>query len=175
MYNVILFRALVVRLISFSLRARDAVLDWIPVNSYLYDVSFDGLPLDRRSKMKRPSSVVGSAYALIECSSRAKDEFYQELYRLLLSVSPADVVVVVGDFKLQLRYSAEMEQNIGGQFSVPVNCTGDDEHLIHLSSHQVLSPANICFCHKKWYRLTWRLPSSSQSCTRINHIVSGQR
>ncbi|VDP40026.1 unnamed protein product [Schistosoma curassoni] len=66
--------------IALSMRAEQALLEWIPVNSRLCPVRLNGSVRTRKDRDTRRCLFVVSAYALTDCSSdEVKDEFYRKL------------------------------------------------------------------------------------------------
>nr|CAX83711.1 endonuclease-reverse transcriptase [Schistosoma japonicum] len=158
------------------MRAEQALLEWIPVNSRLCAVQLNGSVRTQRNRDTRRCLFVVSAYAPTDCSpDKLKDEFYRNLCELLQKAKHSDIVVVAGDFNAQIGSLDQTERHLGGYFSVPAQRTDNGDHLLQLCSDNRLFLANTNFRHKERHRLTWRPPSPRQRWTQIDHIAISHR
>lgn len=78
----------------------------------------------------RLCSFVVYVYAPTDCGSpEAQNRFYWKLSRSLRIVLLTILVVVGGDFNVQIRYLAQTEHHIRGQFFVPVDRADNNDRL----------------------------------------------
>ncbi|CAH8430348.1 unnamed protein product [Schistosoma haematobium] len=162
--------------IALSMRAEQALLEWIPVNSRLCAVRLNGYVRTRKDRDTRRCLFVVSAYALTDCSSDdVKDEFYRKLSELLQKAKRSDIVLVAGDFNAQIGSLNQTERHLGGYFSIPTQRTDNGDRLLQLCSDNRLFLANTNFKHKERHRLTWRPPTPNQRWTQIDHIAISHR
>ncbi|CAH8613030.1 unnamed protein product, partial [Schistosoma mattheei] len=149
--------------IALSMRAEQALLEWIPVNSRLCAVRLNGYVRTRKDRDTRRCLFVVSAYAPTDCSSdEVKDEFYRKLSELLQKAKRSDIVLVAGDFNAQIGSLNQTERHLGGYFSIPTQRTDNGDRLLQLCSDNRLFLANTNFKHKERHRLTWRPPTPNQ-------------
>ncbi|CAH8648439.1 unnamed protein product [Schistosoma mattheei] len=162
--------------IALSMRAEQALLEWIPVNSRLCAVRLNGSVRTRKDRDTRRCLFVVSAYAPTDCSSdEVKDEFYRKLSELLQKAKRSDIVLVAGDFNAQIGSLNQTERHLGGYFSIPTQRTDNGDRLLQLCSDNRLFLANTNFKHKERHRLTWRPPTPNQRWTQIDHIAISHR
>ncbi|CAH8485715.1 unnamed protein product [Schistosoma margrebowiei] len=162
--------------IALSMRAEQALLEWIPINSRLCAVRLNGSVRTRKDRDTRRCLFVVSAYAPTDCSSdEVKDEFYRKLSELLQKAKRSDIVLVGGDFNAQIGSLNQTERHLGGYFSVPAQRTDNGDRLLQLCSDNRLFLANTNFKHKERHRLTWRPPTPNQRWTQIDNIAISHR
>ncbi|CAH8440761.1 unnamed protein product, partial [Schistosoma bovis] len=149
------------------MRAEQALLEWIPVNSRLCAVRLNGSVRTRKDRDTRRYLFVVSAYAPTDCSSdEVKDEFYR-----IQNAKHSDRVLLAGDFNAQIGSLNQTERHLGGYFSIPAQGTDNGDRLLQLCSENRLFLAKTNFKHKKRHRLTWRPPTPNQRWAQIDHIA----
>ena len=85
------------------MRTKQALLEYIPVNSRLGAVRLKGTVRIRKNKDMPLCSFVVYVYGLADCSSdEIKDEFYRKLSDLFQKSKLSVVVIVAGDFIAQV-------------------------------------------------------------------------
>ncbi|KAK4474221.1 hypothetical protein MN116_000067 [Schistosoma mekongi] len=162
--------------IALSMKAEQALLDWIPVDSRLCAVRLNGSVRTRKDRDSRRCLFVVSAYAPTDCSlDEVKDEFYRKLSELLHRAKHSDLVILAGDFNAQIGSLNQSKRHLGGCFSVPAHRTDNGDRLLQLCSDNRLFLANTNFKHKERHRLTWRPPDPTQRWTQIDHIAISHR
>ena len=80
-------------------------------------------------------------------SDAAKNDFYDELNRLLNMRQLSDIVLVAGELSTS-------EQGLGGPFVLAFKSTDNGDRLLHLCSTHGLFLANTNFRHRKIHRAT---------------------
>lgn len=144
------------------MRVEHELLDLIQINSRLCAVRLNSLVCVNSNRLKRRYLVVVSVNTFTDRgSSEAKDEFYKELSRLVLSVHCA-TVVGVADFNAQLGCLAKTGRHFGGSYPVPAERTDNGDRIIQVCSHHRLLLTNTNFCHEEQHQLTRHPPLSSK-------------
>ena len=137
-----------------------ALLNWIPVNSRLCIARFSSsVKVDQNRSQKRTLFVISLHAPTNSSEDASKEEFYDELNRLLNMRQSSDIVLVAGDFNAQLGERSTSELGLGGRFTLGSKCTDNGDRLVHLCSTHGLFLANTNFRHKKIPRATWRSPN----------------
>ncbi|CAH8635224.1 unnamed protein product [Schistosoma curassoni] len=128
------------------MRAEQALLEWIPVNSRLCAVRLNGSVRTQKDRDTRRCLFVVSAHAPTDCSSdEVKNEFYRKLSELLQKAKRLDIVLVAGDFNAQIGSLNQTERHLGGYFSIPAQRTGNGGGLLQLCSDNRLFLTNTNF------------------------------
>ena len=83
----------------------------------------------------------------------AKDDFYDELNRLLDMRQSLDIVLIAGDFNAQLSEISTSELGLGGHFTLGTKRTENGGSLLHLCLTHGLFRANTNFTPKRYTRL----------------------
>ena len=162
--------------VALSPKAESALLDWIPVNSRLCAVRLSGSIKINAGRCGKRCLFVVSAYAPTDSSSEnEKDEFYQDLSRLLRSARRTDIVILAGDMNAQVGRLSPEEAQLGGRFGVDAVRTDNGERLLQLCADHRLFLASTNFQHKRSHRVTWRPPTTRQPWTQLDHMAISYR
>ncbi|CAH8429248.1 unnamed protein product [Schistosoma intercalatum] len=162
--------------IALRMRAEQALLDWIPVNSRSCAVRLNGSVRTRKDRDTRRYPFVLYAYAPTDCSSEGlEDEFYRKLSEILQKANRSDIVPTGGDFNAQIGSLNRKERHLGGYFSILVQRTDNGDRLLQLCSDNRLFLANTNFKHKERHCLTWQPPTPKQRWTQIDHTAISHR
>ncbi|KER28315.1 hypothetical protein T265_04844 [Opisthorchis viverrini] len=113
--------------VALSLEAENVLLDWIPVSSRLCAV-----------RLSDPIKI-NVAYAPTGSSSETeKDEFYQNLSRLLRSARRMDILILVGDMNAQVGRLISEEAQLDDPFGVDAERTDNGKRLLQLCADRRL-------------------------------------
>ena len=157
---------------ALSSRAHKALIDWIPVNSRLFAARFSSPVKAGRNRSQKRALFVVSLYIPTNCSDdSAKDEFYNDLNRLLNMKNPSDIVIVVGDYNAQLGKLTTHELDLGGRFALGSQRADNGDRLLHFCSTHGLFLANTNFKHKKIHCATLRSPNPEHPWLQFDHIA----
>ena len=128
--------------IARSYRTQMALLDCAACFS-------SSVKVNQNRSQKRTLFVI-SLYAPTNSSEdAAKEEFYNELNRLLNMRQSSNIGLVAGDVNAQLGELSTSELGLGGRFTLGSKRTDNKDRLLHLCSTHGLFLSNTNFRHKK--------------------------
>ena len=157
---------------TLSSRAYKALIDWIPVNSRMCAACFSISVKVGRNRLQKRTLFMVSLYAPTNCSDDStKDEFYDDLNRLLNMKKPSCIVIVAGDYNAQLGKLATQELDLGGRSALGSQRTDNGDRLLHFCSTHELFLASTNFKHKKIHCTKWKSPNPEHPWIQLDHIA----
>ncbi|XP_024052555.2 uncharacterized protein LOC112104472, partial [Terrapene carolina triunguis] len=103
-----------------------------------------------------------SAYApTLTCSDNSKEQFYEDLDRLIKATPVTDKLLLLGDFNAQVRADSENWKGVIGPHGVGKR-NSNGLLLLSLCSENDLTITNTLFRQADKYKTTWMHPRSKQ-------------
>jgi len=127
-----------------------------------------------RMRTKAGYITVISAYApTLLASDEDKDEFYQRLSDLLLSIPTGHDIALLGDFNARIGADADSWTSFVGRLGVG-KINGNGQRLLELCSLFNLSVASSFFEGSLWSKVTWMHPRSRR-WHQLDHVIIRRR
>ena len=143
-----------------SKRARNALVEWKPINSRLAKARFG-------SRQGTITMIV--CYSPIEADTEnEKDVFYDRLQEEVTLTQKHDILIIVGDFNAKIGCNNTGFENIMGRFSSGLR-NGNGTRLVQMCSNNNLIIGGSLFKHKKIHLDTWISPGGTFA-NQIDHF-----
>jgi hypothetical protein len=141
--------------------AMNAVIGWHPINDRLCSL---------RVRCKYYNVTLINVHAPTEDkSAEVKEEYYDNLERLLAGVPDRDIKIVLGDFNAKIGKESIFFPTIG-RYSLHKTTNDNGSRLIGLAASNNLRIASTIFRHKTIHKGTWKIPGTHRS-NQIDHIA----
>lgn len=142
-----------------------AVIDWKPVN--------DRLCLLRLKCKHRNLTLINVHAPTEEKELEIKEEFYEELDRIISQVPARDIKIILGDFNAQAGREAIYRPTIG-QHSLHRVTNDNGSRMIGLAASNNLRVGSTFFKHKNIHKGTWKIPgrrTRNRAANQIDHLL----
>jgi len=124
-----------------------SVTAWEPVNERLMWI---------RCNAKNVPVTIVQCYAPTDCSDEeAKDVFYDQLERVLSSISKRDILIVMGDFNARVGSDYKTWTKTLGRYGVENGESDNGLRLLDLCATNDLCVLGTFFQHKRIHKYTW--------------------
>jgi hypothetical protein len=142
-------------------KAMDAVIGWLPINDRLCSL---------RVRCKYYNVTIINVHAPTEDkSTEVKEEYYDELERLIARIPSRDIKIVLGDFNAKVGRESVFFPTIG-RHSLHKETNDNGNRLIGLAASNNLRIGSTIFRHKNIHKGTWKIPGTDK-CNQIDHIA----
>lgn len=143
---------------------RKTVIDFQPINKRLCKLRLQG--------KKFNITVINGHAPTEEKDEDEKDQFYEELERIIDSSPSHDMKIVLGDFNAQIGKEPVFIPTIG-KHSLHQKTNDNGERLISFATSRSLVIMSTIFPHKEKHKQTWTSPNGV--ATQIDHILVSNR
>ena len=137
------------------------IIDFVPFNERLCKL---------RIKNRYNNITVLNIYAPTEEKAiEVKEQFYEDLHRIIEDVPKSDTLIVLGDFNAQLG-TEDYFRNVTGKYTLHEITNVNGEMLCQLAVLNRLEVMSTQFQHKKIHKGTWISPDQN-TLTQIDHVL----
>ena len=145
---------------------KNSIIECMPVNERIIAIRVAGTPLNM--------TIVQVYAPTSECSEEVIDDFYEELEKLLRTVSRKDILVVQGDFNAKIGKDAYAGwKGTVGKFGIG-NTNERGLTLLEFAKRHQLTAVTTLFDHKRSRRTTWHSPDGKVH-NQIDFILVSRR
>jgi exonuclease III len=148
--------------IAMKVKYESAILEWNPINSRIAHIRLSAKPCNL---------AVVCAYAPTEdANDEAKDDFYEDLSRVLKHIPKADVLIVGGDFNCKIGEPTLAEKRHIGNFCQRSDRNENGARFVSCAMAHDLTVATTLFQRRPHKLPTWR-SNDNKTRNQIDHIM----
>ena len=105
-----------------------------------------------------------------EADDEVKDDFYEQLQKIVDEVPRHDMLLVIGDWNAKVGEQQLGEEDIVGKFGMIGERSDNGERFVSFCALNNLAIASTMFPHKEIHRYTWTSPNG-QYHNQIDHMA----
>ena len=105
-----------------------------------------------------------------EADDEVKDDFYEQLQKIVDEVPRHDMLLVIGDWNAKVGEQQLGEEGIIGKFGMTGERSDNGERFVSFCTLNNLAIASTMFPHKQIHRYTWTSPNGHYH-NQIDHVA----